>query len=205
MKNHGFTLIEVLIIVAVIGILSAIAIPNYINSQIRSKVARAKAEERIIGIAFESYAVDWDAYPHDTLPGWPYYISNRISTPIPYLTEGVLYDPFPVNSAFPIAKRYRYKNMETDPIGDVYTCLWTPLPGTLLDQQYLGKWVIYSSGPWRKLAIPDGFADGHTEGDWLWLPYDPTNGILSFGNVIGCQAKEEVNFSSETRTYTVIL
>ena len=69
-SNKGFTLIELLIVVAIIAILAAIAIPNFLQAQVRAKVSRAKAEMRTAGTALESYFVDNNEYPVNGLqPG----------------------------------------------------------------------------------------------------------------------------------------
>jgi len=63
-KLTGFTLIELLIVVAIIAILALIAVPNFLEAQTRSKVARAKADMRSMDIAIQSKIVDlgMDAY-----------------------------------------------------------------------------------------------------------------------------------------------
>ena len=59
----AFTLIELLIVVAIIAILAAIAVPNFLEASIRSKTSRAKADMRSIATALESYIVDYNEYP----------------------------------------------------------------------------------------------------------------------------------------------
>ncbi len=56
-------MIELLIVVAIIGIIAAIAIPNLLNAINRGKQKRTMADMRSIATAIESYAVDNTAYP----------------------------------------------------------------------------------------------------------------------------------------------
>jgi type II secretion system protein G len=61
-RERGFTILEVLIVVAIIGIIAAIAIANYLNALQRTKQKRTMADMRSIAIAWESRAVDTKAY-----------------------------------------------------------------------------------------------------------------------------------------------
>lgn len=64
MRNlKGFTLIELLIVVAIIAILAAIAVPNFLEAQVRSKVSRVRADHRSIATAVETYYLDNNLYP----------------------------------------------------------------------------------------------------------------------------------------------
>lgn len=62
-KLKGFTLIELLIVVAIIAILAAIAVPNFLEAQIRSKVSRVRSDQRSVATALEAYYVDNNLYP----------------------------------------------------------------------------------------------------------------------------------------------
>jgi len=61
-KREGFTLIELMIVVAIIGILAAIAIPNFIKFQLRSKAGEAKVNLAAIRTAEEGYFAEAGTY-----------------------------------------------------------------------------------------------------------------------------------------------
>ena len=67
--KKGFTLIELLIVVAIIAILAAIAVPNFLEAQIRSKVSRVKNDQRSYATGLEAYFVDNNLYPSHSRQG----------------------------------------------------------------------------------------------------------------------------------------
>ncbi len=83
MKLKGITLIELLIVVAIIAILAAIAVPNFLEAQVRSKCARATADLATTAAALEHYFADFSAYP-------PNIVSFKRTASVEYVTTETL-------------------------------------------------------------------------------------------------------------------
>ena len=95
--RRGFTLIELLIVIAIILILIAIALPNFLEAQVRARITHSQGQMRGIGQALESYQSDWRVYPAVAFyeptqfnplvraPGVNCYSLMQLTTPIPYL------------------------------------------------------------------------------------------------------------------------
>ena len=100
MRRNAFTLIELLIVVAIIGILAAIAVPNFLNAQVRAKLSRVYGDLRALGNAIEMYRVDNNTYPGGAefwagTKWWTHhtYRFHVLTTPVAFIAT-VPIDPF---------------------------------------------------------------------------------------------------------------
>lgn len=181
----GFTLIELLIVVAIIAILAAIAVPNFLEAQVRSKVSRVKSDMRSIATAIESYAVDNNnKYPvgYGYPEGYARYRLKRITTPIAYITS-IPDDPFkdkepiamyasdPADKPSYVYLIKRWKGMIIHPFNEYFALPDYSIAKTVLSDNI--EWVLCSKGPKH---------DNTTT--IVWIPYDATNGTISFGEIL---------------------
>jgi len=181
-RRAAFTLIELLIVVAIIAILAAIAVPNLLEAQTRSKVSRSASDLRSIGVALEAYCVDSSNYPPENYPSpfvetaspWDSGLPNHIrlkplTTPVAYVAS-LPRDPFasledPLNHVSPPTYHYAAALDLLHPEEVVF------FEGENLEGRYC-QWILQGNGPDRD-PVP-----------WQYPRYDPTNGASSVGNVI---------------------
>jgi prepilin-type N-terminal cleavage/methylation domain-containing protein len=199
--RKAFTIIELLIVAAVLGMIALVAIPNFEMAQHRSKVSRVTADLRTIASALEAYAYDYSgAYPYDGYsapPGSGYnywYLSRMLSTPVAYLPTCHIQDPFrgvAVSPALYQSNDYRYVCVESTWGDD-----WDYLYGSPTVSAYFpamnaefGGWRLSGCGPDRTMG-PNGWPGISTQPPYsypagsLQVPYDPTNGTASQGDII---------------------
>ncbi|HUT26389.1 MAG TPA: prepilin-type N-terminal cleavage/methylation domain-containing protein [Sumerlaeia bacterium] len=184
--ERAFTLIELLIVVAIIAILAAIAVPNFLEAQVRSKVSRTYADMRAVRTALESYRVDNNDYIIDAdTPEWRSAEIRtwvQLTTPIAYLTFIPL-APFP------------YKDLgrtQVDRYGRTVFDYWGPgwydANASLNDfAKSLGIRCIYgTAGPAQTHDHQITTIEEHLALDQGRLPvYNPTNGARSHGMILG--------------------
>ena len=188
-SSRAFTLIELLIVVAIIGILAAIAVPNFLNAQVRAKIARVLADCRAISTSLEAYFIDHNAYVPDMGSANEEVRSYRyLTTPIAYLTSvSVTADPFTAQVGRAdqegVRSYYDYGN------GTYH--LSTPeqrREGVRIYMQAGTGFIVLSFGPDRSLNFPwssEGIqALGRKQPlmrQWLFAS---TNGLNSKGDII---------------------
>jgi len=206
-KSKGFTLIELLIVVAIIAILAAIAIPNFLEAQMRAKVVKTVADMRTAAQGLELYQTDHNQYPMGT--GTEYYgvggeklswmidfmlvekdtrthMGNLITSPIAYLSN-FPYDYFNTRQLRKSGGFYRGGRQVS------YVFSGIPRGGSNpgFDNQYLKTytdflyfgwtWFMESAGPdlvWWQSSRPN------PSEDWQTFFYDPTNGTISQGQIV---------------------
>lgn len=85
-KQSGFTLVELMIVVIIIGIIAAIAIPKFSAMALKAHAARIISDFNMFQTALLSYHLDSGEYPRDRYPGRP------VPELVDYLPEGFEYN-----------------------------------------------------------------------------------------------------------------
>lgn len=210
--TRAFTLIELLIVVAIIAILAAIAVPNFLEAQTRAKVARCKADMRSVTTGIESYRIDWNRYPLNEFNAY-LIIPHTLTTPVAYFTVQPV-DPFAQGRDVSMGlfdtedELLTYWNIITFAEGAQFTAMGFMVDAQLVDSNAggnrrarlkYGDYYLSSVGPDGLQNDPatsesTAFLPAPTTPPWGYsfdVSYDPTNGTISFGNIIRTQINGE--------------
>lgn len=195
MTQKAFTLIELLIVVAIIGILAAIAVPNFLNAQIRAKVARVRADVRSLSTALEMYRLDNNSYIVDY--GGPD-VENlswrQLTTPISYISSlEATRDPFTSDLGGAIGGEFTSKRVYYDYGGGAWSADIAngKTRERFFDESGAG-YIILSFGPNKAREFP--WSDdsirwiGKRDARGLRFIYQPSNGITSNGDIIATRS-----------------
>ena len=208
--KKGFTLIELLIVVLIIAILAAIAVPNFLEFQTRAKVSRVKSDQRSLATAIEAYYVDNNEYPSMAKN------TNGAMSVIPTAGAGAMNEcTFRLRANSNLATLTTPISYITSYFSDAFA---TSRGTTFGYRQFSFTWILISWGPDRDeatggdhrnlISTPDittspPIVDNNFEtafeiglaqpnSDYLAgvgykgtsLIYDPTNGTTSEGDVV---------------------
>jgi prepilin-type N-terminal cleavage/methylation domain-containing protein len=215
MHRRAFTLIELLIVVAIIAILAAIAVPNFLEAQTRARVARVKADFRTMKTGMESYRIDFNTYtPNGRVNQGPALKGGfeYLTRPIKYMTiipldpfgdhkyngnlwpngyqmlcgkDGVIYAGWDLNTASSLGAWpidiYYIASVGPDKVSDIDYSNSPALGEISLKFSYfpVGEGWGFSPGPGGTYIVTDLYYDRVLD-----LIYDPTNGAVSFGEIV---------------------
>jgi len=176
--RRAFTLIELLIVVAIIAILAAIALPNFLEAQTRAKVARVKADHRTLVTALETYRISNNNYPISIVFATDLELLP-LTTPVSYISS-IPRDPFEAkdeNGVPQPQQTYDYVRyiLEKNP-----NRILRIAPPT--NRSNFAHYVLISAGPDSRQEINYILADVP---DWSFITnsYDATNGSVSKGDI----------------------
>jgi prepilin-type N-terminal cleavage/methylation domain-containing protein len=80
MKNQGFTLIELMMVITIICVIAAVAIPVFASHRDRANLRRIASDLKTFGDAFYLYVLDRECYPPDSHDDAPNHLKNGYDT-----------------------------------------------------------------------------------------------------------------------------
>ena len=138
-KNRGFTLIEIMVVVVILGILAAIIVPKIMERPEQARVVKAKQDVSSIQNALDLYKLDNGNYP-TTDQGLAALVTRPTSDPIPQnWKKGGYLKQLPID---PWGNPYQYLNPGVHNNGDPDIFSYGPKGKSSNGQDEIGNWNL---------------------------------------------------------------
>jgi general secretion pathway protein G len=140
--NAGFTLIEIMVVVVIIGILAALIVPKVVDKPDQARVVRAQQDVNAIQSALDLYRLDNGTYPSND-QGLSALVTQPTVPPLPQNWHQYLHEA-PTD---PWGQPYHYLNPGVHGSVDIFTYGPTGQPGGTGDKATIGNWPATPSAP----------------------------------------------------------
>lgn len=183
--TRALTLIELVIAIAIIGILAAIVGYNFQQAAVRSKVSRVHSDLRVLATASEAYYVDNNSYPSNDLA----FVS--LMYPVAYIHDAFIPDPFDAPEIYFLLNTSANDSFAVQIITAAF-----PYDYEAQSRFFQQGYLFTSAGPDGKYLVETVDGDPYDEvvdADFvMWLQsigtpggaiYDPSNGTISPGDI----------------------
>jgi len=187
-SRRGFTLIEMLIVIAVIAVLAALLLPSLHRARLAAKVAKVKVELRQVGIAVQQFHNDRERYPRARTycVGVPDKIDDYYELP-PELEKRYLQTH--MVDVFNPPHTYKYIKPGTGYANNVPTLITVWVPRAWPDDDGVDEpwsreenapvlWAVWSVGPGGAKTFWQSDVDHLPVPPRLWYPTDPKGVIV---------------------------
>ncbi|HEY0720393.1 MAG TPA: type II secretion system major pseudopilin GspG [Gammaproteobacteria bacterium] len=138
-QQRGFTLIEIMVVVVILGILAAVVVPKVMDNPDKARIAKAKQDIRAIGGALDLYKLDNYNYP-STDQGLEALVSKPSGTPeARNWKQGGYLPSMPKD---PWGNEYQYLSPGSHGEVDIYTLGADGRPGGEGVNTDIGNWTL---------------------------------------------------------------
>jgi len=140
-SQSGFTLIEIMVVVVILGILASIIIPKIMDKPDEARIVKAKQDVRVLESTLDMYKLDNYAYP-STDQGLQALVQKPTSAPVPAHWKQYI-DRLPVD---PWGHPYQYLNPGTHGAIDIWSYGADGQPGGDGVNADVGNWNLDENG-----------------------------------------------------------
>ncbi|MES9846609.1 MAG: type II secretion system major pseudopilin GspG [Candidatus Sedimenticola sp. PURPLELP] len=137
-KNTGFTLIEIMVVVVILGILAAVVVPKIMDRPEKARITKAQHDIRALMNALDLYKLDNFIYP-STDQGLDALVSKPSGSDLPNWKQGGYLDKMPKD---PWGRNYQFLSPGVQADIDIYSLGADGQPGGEGANGDIGNWNI---------------------------------------------------------------